>query len=229
MYGLRDGLVILLIISVGICSANNSANNSTCPGTLYKLEVVEDTWLELHTSSVTNNNQEYVIVGKHINYPKKRSLLKFEDIPSACTTVNHAVMYLYFTYASKPTSIPNDEALAACRTIVQAHRVLKSWTETGATSSVRYPGAPWQSTYLGLDDTDANDCPSGRTAIYAYRDPGFVEMDVTSAVKDWTAGKPNYGLVMWATNEDRDTRDIRFLSKTHSDSSKHAYLRIYCN
>jgi len=53
-----------------------------------------------------------------------------------------------------------------------------------------------------------------------------VEIEVTSAVKEWMSGKPNYGLLLWATNEDQNGRDTRFYSKTHSDSSKHAFIMI---
>ena len=107
--------------------------------------------------------------------------------------------------------------------------MLKSWNETEATIIYRYSGAPWDQPYLGLDDTDANDCPTGQTTIYAGRPAGFVEIDVTTAVKEWKAGKPNYGLLIWATNEDQDGRDTRFFSSYHSDSTKHPYVRINCD
>ena len=109
---------------------------------------------------------------------------------------------------------------------VQAHRVLKSWKETQATTTRTNSTALWQQQYLGLDDTDANDCPTGRTTIYAGRPAGFVEIEVTSAVRDWKAGNPNHGLLIWATNEDQTGCDTRFLSKSHSDSSKHHTYKL---
>ena len=90
---------------------------------------------------------------------------------------------------------------------VQAHRVLKSWNETQATQYKRNKLKKWARPYLGLDDTDANDCPTGHTIIHTWRPSGYVEIDITSAVQDWKAGKPNYGLLIWATNEDINGRD----------------------
>ena len=83
--------------------------------------------------------------------------------------------------------------------------------------------------YLGLDDTDANDCPTGQTIIYTVRPAGFVEIEVTSAAKEWKNGKPNYGVIIWATNENEDGRDTRFYSKFYSDFTKHAYIQLNCN
>ena len=103
------------------------------------------------------------------------------------------------------------------------------WHNRPGPTTRRNSTAFWYQPYLGLDDTDANDCPTGQTIIYAGRPPGFVEIEVTSAVKDWKAGKPNHGLLLWATNEDQNGRDTRFLSKSHSDSSKHPYIQINCD
>ena len=213
---------ILIVFSIGTCFAETDVG----AGTLYELKVVEDVWLERPTTNY--NSYQWLIVGRLIQFPKKRSLLRFEAIPSACKTVNHAMMYLYYHYSHKASWQPVTKAPFITRTI-QAHRVLKSWKETQATSARRYSGASWLRPYLGLDDTDANDCPTGQTTIYAGRPSGFVEIEVTSAVKDWKAGKPNYGLLIWATNENINGRGTRFYSKTYSDSSKHPYILINCN
>lgn len=221
MYGQLCSLV-LIVLGISTCFAQTDVG----AGTLYKLKVVEDVFLERSTSNF--NSYQWLIVGAHIQYPKKRSLLRFEDIPSNCTNVNHAMMYLYYHYSHKASWQSVNQAPFITRT-VQAHRVLKSWKETQATSTRRNSAALWHQQYLGLDDTDANDCPTGHTTIYAGRPSGFVEIEVTSAVRDWMAGKPNYGLLIWATNEDQNGRDTRFYSKSHSDSSKHPYIWINCN
>ena len=194
--------------------------------------MVEDVWLEQPT--VNYNSYPWLIVSKHTEYPKKRSLIRFEDIPSSCTTVNHAMMYIYYAWSSKPTWMSVTQAPFITRTI-QAHRVLKSWVETQATTTKRYSLMPntennlWHEPYLGLDNTDANDYSTGHTTIYAGRPSGFVEIEVTSVAKEWKAGKPNYGLLIWATNEDQDGRDTRFYSNSYNDSSKHAYIQLNCN
>ena len=221
MYG---QLCSLALIALGISTC--FAQYDSGAGTLYKLQVVEDVFLERSTSN--NNHYKWLIVSRHLQYPKKRSLLRFENIPSGCTNVNHAMMYIYYSYSHKASWHTVHQAPFITRTI-QAHRVLKSWQETQATTTRRNSTASWYQPYLGLDDTDANDCPTGQTIIYAGRPTGFVEIEVTSAVKDWKAGKPNHGLLLWATNEDQNGRDTRFLSKSYSDSSKHPYIQINCD
>ena len=223
MYG-QLCMVVLITLSINI--SNCRAQTDLGDGTLYKLQVVEDVWLERSTRNY--NSYQWLIVGTHVQHSKKRSLLRFEDTPSACTKVNHAMMYLYYHYSHKATSQSVTQAPFITRTI-QAHRVLKSWQETQATTTRRDSTGFWYQEYLGLDDTDANDSPTGQTTIYAGRPAGFVEIEVTSAVKDWQAGKPNYGLLLWATNEDQIGRDTRFYSKSHSDSSKHPYIWINCD
>ena len=136
------------------------------------------------------------------------------------------MMYLYYEYSHKPSfhSVTQTPFIIL---IIQAHRVLKSWNETQATSE-KNSTAFWHQPYLGLDDTDASSCPTGYPIIYTRRAPGFVEVEVTSAVREWMAGKPNYGLLIWATNEDQRGRDTRFNSKSHSDSSRHPYIQLNC-
>ena len=220
MYGRLCSLV-LIALNISICFAQWDSGD----GILYTLMVVEDVFLERPTSNY--NNYQWLIAGGHDLYPKKRSLLRFEDIPSACTNVNHAMMYLYYDYSHRASWQTVTESPFIPRTI-QAHRVLKSWNETQATTTRTNSTAFWHQDYLGLDDTDANDCPTGHTTIHAGRPSGFIEIQVTSAVRDWIAGKPNYGLLIWATNENRNGREARFFSKSHSDSTKHPYILINC-
>jgi len=188
-----------------------------------QLNVVEDICLEKSTTNY--NSLQWLIVGRNIQYPKKRSLLRFEDIPDAYEIIEQAKMCLYYAYSHKASWHTGTEAPFITRTI-QAHRVLKSWKETEATSKIRYSGCLWNKPYLGLDDTDAHRCPTGETEISYETPSGFVEIDVTSAVKDWKAGEPNYGLLIWAINEDENGRDTRFFSKSYGDSSKHAYIAV---
>ena len=193
--------------------------------TLHRLEVVEDVTLE--QGSRNFNYLKYLIVGLHPGYPKKRSLLKFEDVPSTCGVVNYAKMYLYYQYSHKASFQTDTEAPFITRTI-QAHRVLKSWKETQATSTKRYSGAYWNTQWLGLDNTDAKSSSTGQITIRPSQSKGFVSIDVTSAVREWNVGNQNYGLLIWATNENIAGRDTRFASKSESDSSKHPYIEVNC-
>jgi len=194
-------------------------------GSIYKLKVVEDVTLE--EPSRNYDYLEYLLVGLHTGYLKKRSLLKFEDIPRGDGPINYAMMYLYYQYSHKASFYSVYQAPHISRT-VQAHRVLKSWRETEATSSKRDHRSLWGTPWLGLDDIDAKSEPTGQSTIRASRPSGFVEIDITSAVREWNAGFPNYGLLIWATNEDQEGRDIRFASKSDTDSSKHPYMVLNC-
>ena len=197
------------------------------PGiTVYKLNVVEDVTLE--RGSTNFNYLEYLIAGFHPDYPKKRSLLRFEDVPTECKSVNHAMMYIYYVYSHKPSFHTVDQAPFITRTI-QAHRVLKSWKESQATSTKRDSYNNWHTQWLGLNNIDATRYPTGRTTVYASRPRGFVEIKVTSAVKDWKSGSPNYGVVIWATNENIAGRGTRFASNADRNSSHHAYIILNCN
>ena len=193
---------------------------------VYKLKVVEDVTLEKGTANF--NYLEYLITSFHAGYPKKRSLLRFEDVPSGCKSVNHAMMYIYYVYSHKASFYSVDQAPFITRTI-RAHRVLKSWKETQATSTKRNSYSKWHTPWLGLNNIDATRNPVGQTTIYASRPSGFVEIEVTSAVKAWKSGSPNHGVVIWATNEYREGRDTRFASNADSNSSRHAYIILNCN
>lgn len=81
-------------------------------------------------------------------------------------------------------------------------------------------------TYLGLNNIDATSSLTGQTTIYANQPSGFV---VTATVKAWKAGAPNYGVVIWATNENKMGRGTRFASKSASDVSRHAFIILNCN
>ena len=104
----------------------------------------------------------------------------------------------------------------------------KSWNEAQATSTKRYNGANWSQQYLGLTGNDAGPDVIGTTTVNTNRPAGFVEFDVTNAVRNWRNGNSNYGVLLRATNENSEGRDIRFFSKSYSDSSKHAFINVLC-
>ena len=218
-------IVALVVFSVGevtLCLPTAQGGQ----GDVYHLKAVADVWLE--STSYSHNNPSWLLLGAHAGYPKKRILLRFENIPSDCKTVNFAMMYIYYSHSHKASWQSVTQAPFISRTI-QAHRVLKYWSETQATRNYRYSRVKWTTPYLGIDDTDANDCPTGHATIHTWRPAGYVEIEVTSAAKDWKAGRSNYGLLLWATNEDTNGRDTRFYSRSYSDSSKHPYMLVNCN
>ena len=105
----------------------------------------------------------------------------------------------------------------------------KYWNEAEATSLYRYRRYRWSSQWLSLDGRDAEASPQrGMVTIFPNRHRGFVEFDITDAVKSWRSGTPNYGLLIRATNELASGRDIRFASNRYSDTSKRAFVQVLC-
>lgn len=206
-------------------SSKENFGQTSCRYTTYRLKVVEDVTLETETAN--HNSLKYLITGFHIGYPKKRSLLRFEDVSSECKSVSHATMYIYYVYSHKASFHTVAEAPFITRTI-RAHRVLKSWKESQATSTKRDLYNYWHTQWLGLNDIDATSSYTGQTTIYPHCPSGFVGIDVTAAVKAWKYGFPNYGVVIWATNEHIAGRDTRFASTADPDSSHHAYIILNC-
>ena len=155
----QNSLAVIILLTLGEAVVQTDLG----PGiTVYKLNVVEDVTLERESTNF--NYLQYLITSYHPGYSKKRSLLRFENIPSGCKSVNHAMMYIYYVYSHKASFYTVDQAPFITRTI-QAHRVLKSWKETQATSSRRYSSYNWHTKWLGLNNIDATGYPTGQTTI----------------------------------------------------------------
>ena len=201
----------------------------TGAGKVYRLSVTQDVTLE--SGNINWNSLEYLIVSKHPGFPNKRSLIQFENLPITCPSKNvfSAKMYLYYEYSHK-ASFSSIKSVPFIPRYLQVYLVKKPWAESQTTSNVRLRGIPWSSPWLALNGTDAEANPQqGTVTIFPYRPKGFVEFDVTNAVKDWSSGVPNNGLVVRATNELDAGRDTRFSSNANSDTSKHAFVLVYCS
>lgn len=199
-------------------------------GIRFKLDVTQDVFIY---DSSNWNYYEDLIIGKHPSYPKKRILIQFEDITKK--DCHHkkllwAKMYLHFEYMHKASWMSMSQCPAYPITM-NVHRVKKSWKESEATKTHRMKDATWSQPYLDIYDNDAEYRIQKRpTVIYTARPSGFVEFDVTLAVKDWLKGKEeNYGLLIWAAEEDVDGRDFRFASNQDPDTEKHAFLNVMCD
>ena len=213
-------LTIALVITIGVSQSISSTNLGN--GLLHRLEAKQDVWLE---SSSRKYNYNFLIVGSHLGYPKKRSLIQFEDLPQ-CTHVKWAKMYLYFWYAHKASFQTVQQAPYIPRTL-QVHQVKQEWSETVATSGKRLPNTPWSKPYLALDGTDAAPYPQDDgTTLFTARPGGYMEFDVTQAARNWKAGEPNYGLLIWATNENEFGRDARFYSRERNENKP--FLNVLC-
>ena len=105
-----------------------------------------DTWLE---NTYVKGNNALFIIGKHQDFPKKRSVLKFDfsGIPSGSQILD-AKLRAYMYGAHKP-SWSGESFLP--RTI-QAHAIFTSWDE--ATAKVNYP---WHVNYGNFGPLDLQD------------------------------------------------------------------------
>ena len=177
------------------------------------------------------NSLKYLLVSKHPGFPNKRSLVQFENLPITCppNKIQSAKMYLYYLSAGKASfyTIFQVPFIPRC---MQVHMVRKEWKETQATRVNRLSNAKWSTPWLGLDCTDADSAPQEYTpvTIFPVRPVGFVEFDITNAVRSWSSGVPNYGLVIRATNELDPGRDIRFASNAHDDADTRAFVNVLC-
>ena len=216
-------MALLAPVTRGVTTYNTGA------GILYTLKVVKDVALERPTTNF--NYLSYLLVSKHPQYPNKRSLVQFENLPTSCSPCNikSAKMYVYYSYAHKASwhSIYQTPFIPR---YLQAHLVKKYWVETQATSTKRSSSTSWSAQWLALDGSDAEAEPQdwNPVTIHPSRPRGFVEFDVAPAVRKWRGGVPNYGLVIRAVNELQAGRGIRFYSNNYSDSSKHAYINVLC-
>jgi len=212
------------------------AGNSLSPvdlgdGNVFKLKVTQDVWLE---NASNKNNQEFLIVGKHRYWNKKRSLIQFQPIYSSncpVSKVRWAKMYVYFEYAHKWSTQTVHDAPYTSRP-VQVHMVKKKWKEAEATSYQRLNGVNWGSQWLNYNNVDAEAIPQDTaTTIYTRRPKGFVEFDITRAVKKWIqhGNSNNHGLLIRATDENEDGRDLRFFSNYANDANKHAFVNVMCD
>ena len=173
-------------------------------------------------------------------YPKKRLLIQFDDIPSSCGNVVWAKLYLKYYYSHKSSWV---NAKDIHRT-VQVHQVKKDWhkninfkvlfiqikkewSETQVTSIYRKSGLKWSKPYLALDGSDAN-ADSMDTVTFPPTKP-WLQLDITEAARNWKNGEKNYGVVIWATNENDNGRDICFFSREYWKKFYRPRLFLLCN
>ena len=222
-------MITLLMVALVAHVTQGETSYNTGEGTVYKLSVVQDVTLERPNRNF--NYLPFLLVSQHPGYPNKRSLVKFEQLPRYCPAykIVSAKMYLYYVYAHKASWHPITRTPFIPR-YMQVHLVKKSWNEYQATTSKRTSSTYWSKPYLGLDNTDAEAVPQDRSpvVIFPYRPRGFVEFDITRAIRSWQRGVPNHGLVIRATNEFQKGRGIRFASNADRDGSRHAYVLVLC-
>jgi hypothetical protein len=220
--------VVAVAVLLCVSSFEAQAQSDSGAGLVFKLPVTQDVTLERGTRNY--NYLRYLLLATHPQYPLKRSLLQFQDLSWNCTHIKWAKMYVYFAYAHKASFDSVTQTPYISRPL-QVHQVKQEWSETQATSLYRLTGQKWNKQWLALDGSDAD--PNGLlcepVTVYTSRPSGFMEFDITEAMRNWQNGDPNYGVLLRATNENDLGRDVRFYSNAEGDRSRHAYVNVLCD
>ena len=220
------------------CIISGSATSCGNNGPFKCLGAAKDVWVESGYGNY--NSYKFLIFGKHLYYPKKRLLIQFDDIPSSCGNVVWAKLYLKYYYSHKPSWV---NAKDIHRT-VQVHQVKKDWhkninfkvlfiqikKEWSETQVIRIyckSGLKWSKPYLALDGSDAN-ADSMDTVAFPPTKP-WLQLDITQAARNWKNGEKNCRVVIWATNENDDGRDICFFSREYWNNFYRPRLFLLCN
>jgi len=173
----------------------------------------QDVWLE--SVNANKNGFDFLIVGKTGEFVKKRTLVQFKTpkVPADEEVVS-ATLSLYYFVSTKPGWDPDEKGID--RTI-QVHRMLVPWVEHQATSKFASFNVQWSTVHVGLNDIDA-ETEALDSGLWVCQDYGWNTFDVTDAVKSWVAdADSNYGLLVWATNENQSGMDMRFYSREHDE------------
>ena len=217
-------LITIAVMFLLSCSSVTNAQIDTGNGYIYKLEATQDVFIY---DSSNYNLYDFLIVAKHPGYPKKRMLLQFQDLPSTCKQINWAKMYIFYWYSHKASFMTDQQVPSIARTL-QVRQIKKQWSETQATSINRQSGRAWSSPFLALDGSDAASHIQDDVKLYTNRPGGqYMEFDITVAVRNWKSGEPNYGVLVWATDENKEGRDIRFYSRERTTGK--TFVNVLCS
>ena len=202
---------IILLVAMIVCISCSHAllTHDFGNGILHRMNATADV---IVYDGSNQNHFDFLIVGNHTGYPLKRSLVKFEDIPSNCKSIKWAKMYLYFWYSHKASFRSVSEVPYIPRPL-EVRQVKKSWEENQATRDNRLIGVPWNSAYLDTTGSDTKKHPLDTVTIFTGRPAGYIEFDVTKAARRWLSGQSNNGVLISASNENDLGREARFYSR----------------
>ncbi len=191
---------------IGLCAFSSG-------GTCVTLTPVEDTWLE---GTSNKGGYDFLIVGKTSTYEKKRTLMRFDlsSIPADANILS-ADLRIYYYVSTKPSGV-----VEPCidRTIM-VNKMLVPWVENQATKVKATYSKNWSANWVGVNDVDAEmiplDAQNWTGCLYEWK-----TFSVTPAAQAWGSDPgSNYGVLIWATNEDEKGMDMRFYSREWNDSN----------
>ena len=218
-------ITILLLAAIGLAAAVTITDTGN--GKIYTLSATQDASLE--DATTTFGNDGFLNVGLHPDHKKERFLIQFEDLPNSCATIRVAKMYVYFKLAYKAAGTSVIDAPYIMRDL-EVRRVKKSWSESEVTSQYRDLSNldEWSGHYLELENSDASILVQDTVTIVTKRPAGYIEFDVTKAMIKWKI-EPNYGLIVRATNEDTDGRELQFFSRDVPNDEYRPFVNVLCD
>jgi hypothetical protein len=180
-------------------------------------DVTRDTRLQ----NATNwGSDATLMVGKKSDSVKKRTLIKFDfaysGIPSNATILNALLQLYYYDAQRAGGDVWQDRW-------VQAHQVLNNWDESQADSLKRLTGVNWLAPRgkIGPGSNPASEDANGQfesTMLFQTGQTGTWKVwNLTALTQKWINGTvANYGVILWATNEDVNAYDLRFYSRENA-------------
>ena len=197
-------------------------------GFVTRLEATQDVWLERADVNYNSHEGRFLLVGNHFRYPRKRLLIQFENCHLVASQLSGQRCISTLFIPTRQTLTVRGMSPDIPRTL-RVHQVKKEWNETQATSALRLQSVIWSAPYLALDGRDAYSNFQDEVTVYSGRPSGYMEFDVTEAVRNWVKGDPTYGLLVMAKNVHEVGRDLRFGSREHSDYTKHPFVNVLCD
>ena len=220
-------------------------SNTRAPARVQKASfpVTADSWLE---NKGIYGTRDFMIVAKEGGYAKKRAIIladlgTFDNGSGNAATSSNSVqkatlkVRLMRTYTARGNTVIS-------RTIV-ANKVLVEWDEDQVSKVYRTSDLTWAQGLPGIRNcqqsfVDYKDHPCAFSqdddppydTFHASSDsdtptdtPTWMEWDITKYVKAWVKDPDtNFGVLLWANNEDTDGGDLRFAAREH-DNTKSVY------
>eukprot|EP00039_Didymoeca_costata_P016400 m.293874 g.293874 ORF g.293874 m.293874 type:complete len:296 (-) comp16389_c0_seq36:3901-4788(-) len=199
-----------------------------------KIPIRNDTFIEIDSAS-NWCDYEWLLVGKHTDYGKKRILVKAE-MPAMCSDsdihIVHATLNIWFHYAHAASGSEDIEKHIDRN--LSASALMIDW-ECDVVNSFRYSKHmfwPGEAQEYGLKDPDFVD-PNildthfihGKGINYPFSHWGV--WNITSLVREWCEGTlRNNGVMIWDQFENDDGRDLRFTASECSNATIRPYFEI---
>jgi RHS repeat-associated protein len=161
---------------------------------------------------------------------KARTLISFNltGIPSNAIVLNAQMKLKYYEAVNFGVGSWVDRW-------VQAHQMLVSWNEAQATKDNRLTGTAWNATYGKIGGAvpppdDANGQYESKMWFIASDTlslPMWKQWDLSALTQKWVNGAAaNYGVILWADNEDVAGYTMRFYSSEATNQSDRPYLEV---